>query len=101
MVQGSILAFDTAAKLFPLNYSRRLGGVHARIILPDHTTWQETASEIRMAFRTDPNNIDLWYNLVRMDLKLNDEQRYTSDLGHLEKLTPQVTYQLQRTEGPP
>jgi cytochrome c-type biogenesis protein CcmH/NrfG len=102
MIEQRIGPFDTAGRLFPLNYERRTGLAKAHIMLPAQTTPQVTAAVIRRALRDDPNSADLWYNLVRMDLILGDKGAYTADMGHLKKLTPQLTYQIVApTEGPP
>ena len=102
MSEHRIAPFDTASRLFPLSFERRTGLAKAHILLPDQTTPQVTAEVIRRTLRSDPNASDLWYNLVRMDLKLGDKGAYTADMGHLRKLTPQVTFQIVApTEGQP
>jgi cytochrome c-type biogenesis protein CcmH/NrfG len=94
MVERRIGPFEAAARLFPLNYERRTGLAKAHILLPEQTTPQVMSAVIRRALHDDPNSADLWYNLVRMDLILGDKVAYTADMGRLQRLTPQLTFQV-------
>lgn len=84
---NDIAAFDLAARLFPLNRNRRLGGAYAHALFPGPP--EAARDAILRALSTDVNAPDLWTHLALVDLKLRDETGYTLALKQLDRLTRQ------------
>ena len=90
----TIEPFERAAALFPIYRQRRLSVAYAHILLPDKTTYPTTVWEIRKALATDRNTADLWFHLMRVDLKLGNEPGYTTSMVQLQRLTPRTVYRV-------
>lgn len=103
MKHNCVACFEIAAKIFPLNRTRRLANAYAYILLIADQP-EATAQAIREVLPTDSTCADLWYHMTRMDLKLDNKEAYSADLEQLRKLTPRLSYSIVREpaiEGDP